>query len=192
MEEIKRRNSAIYDALNGFSPSQPKIILAEFCCLQLRYICELIAVGCLVAHGELRGNSRQLLRKWHAGEIIRHLEKVHPDFYPLPTKQILGGDGKVNRLEPINEPYLSKIDLIQEYGWLGNQLHIGNFKKFVSRSNRDVEFSKIDQLATKIRNLLNHHCIQLIDSDFQIWTIMQANSDGRVHVYLMEKAQNPT
>ena len=35
--------------------------------------------------------------------------------------------------------------------------------------------------------LLNHHCIQLIDDDQQIWVLIQAESDGKVHVYEFER-----
>lgn len=190
LSEIKKRNTAIYDALNGFAPPQPKIILAEFCYLQLRFICELIALGCLVAHGDLRGGSKHLLKRWHAGDIVKDLEKLHPNFYPRPTKQILDTTGKVERLEPVRDPFLSKEELIQLYGWLGDRLHKGSVKRLLLSEKKKIDFPKIDQIASKIRNLLNHHCIELLDPNFQIWALMQSKIDGNVQVTLVQKIED--
>ena len=38
--------------------------------------------------------------------------------------------------------------------------------------------------------LLNHHIIQLIDDDQQLWVLMQADSDEKVHVYEFERERN--
>jgi len=190
LSEIKKRNTAIYDALNGFTRPQPKIILAEFCYLQLRFICELIALGCLVAHGDLRRGSKRLLKKWHAGDIVKDLEKLHPNFYPRPTKQILNSTGKVERLEPVGDPFLSKEELIQLYGWLGDRIHKVNVKSLLLNDEKRIDFSEIDQVASKIRNLLNHHCIELVNSNFQIWALMQSKTDGNVQVTLFQKIKN--
>jgi hypothetical protein len=53
-EEIKIRHMSIVAAIQGFAPRQPQIIISEFCSLQLRLICEIIAIGCLAAHGDIQ------------------------------------------------------------------------------------------------------------------------------------------
>ena len=192
MEEIKRRNKAVYDALNGCA-SLPKILVSEFCYLQLRFILELIAHGCLVVHGELR--NRNLDKKWNAGDLIKALEDLHPDFYPLPTKQILiSSDEKPRRfkLEDIKEGFLSKEEFLGVYGRIGNHLHKGNVKKILSKNHDKIDFSEIDKIATRIRILLNHHIIHMVDSDFMIATLMESREDGKVHVTFFEKIDEVT
>lgn len=187
MIEVKRRNKAIYDALNGFDPEQPKIILAEFCYLQIRFICELIALGCLVIHSDLQNNNKKINKKWHAGGLIKQLEKLHPEFYPFPTNQILNSQGKVERWEDIKDRFFSKEDLIKTYGMLGNRLHRGNLKNLILGKDYEISFDEIHEIATNIRNLLSHHNIQMTNPDFMIVTSMETREDGDVQVCRFQK-----
>lgn len=67
----------------------PNGAIIEFCFLQLRMLCELIALGCLTAHGDLEAGK---LKKSHkADQIIRRLEVLHPDFYPKAATQTKAG-----------------------------------------------------------------------------------------------------
>jgi hypothetical protein len=52
MEEIKIRQQVISTILER-KLSLPVRVAHELCYLQLRMICELIAIGCLVAHGDI-------------------------------------------------------------------------------------------------------------------------------------------
>src|SRR6266850_2561007 len=82
LEETKVRIDCINTALNGRT-TLPERSAVEFCYLQLRMLCELIAVGCLVVHGDIEG-TKGLRKAWAADEIMKRLEKLHPDFYPHP------------------------------------------------------------------------------------------------------------
>ena len=64
MEEVKIRLSCIEIAVSGklFLPSK---IVEEICYLQLRMLCELIALGCLTAHGDI-AKSKSLQKAWAA------------------------------------------------------------------------------------------------------------------------------
>ena len=192
MIEIKRRNKAIYDALNGFDPGQPKIILAEFCYLQIRFICELIALGCLVIHGDLKNINKKINKEWHAGDLIKKLEKLHPEFYPFPTKLILNSKGRPERWEDITDGFFSKKDLIKTYGMLGNRLHRGNLKNLILGKNYEVSLDEIHEIATNIRNLLSHHNIRMMNPDFMIVTSMETGEDGDVEVHHFQKKVSTT
>jgi hypothetical protein len=52
MEEAKIRLNSIDMALAG-TTILPHQLVREFCFLQLRMLCELIALGCLTAHGDV-------------------------------------------------------------------------------------------------------------------------------------------
>jgi hypothetical protein len=68
MDEAKQRLSAVDTALAG-QTGLPNGAIIEFCFLQLRMLCELIALGCLTAHGDLQAGK---LKKSHkADQIIR-------------------------------------------------------------------------------------------------------------------------
>ena len=179
MDEIKHRNRAIIDARRGFSPPQSAVILRDFCYLQLRFICESIALGCLIVHGDLRTINKDLNKLWHGGKLIKRLGDLHPDFYPRPTKQI---NSTVGKLELVKDGFLSQEDFSKVYGKIGDNLHMGNIDKIVSGDHYEIDFSEIDEIAKSIRNLLNCHIIQMVDSDFLIYTVMQEISNGNVCV----------
>jgi hypothetical protein len=88
MEEAKMRIDSIEYAVSGLLKFHP-VIIREFAYLQLRMLCELIALGCLVAHGDIPATkSKTLSKAWNAEDIINTLENLHPDFYPHPVEQI--------------------------------------------------------------------------------------------------------
>jgi hypothetical protein len=186
MEEIKRRISVISDVTSGKTPL-PKIVAYETCYLQLRMICELIALACLAAHGDLlKTTGRRLNKEYNVDRIIKQLERLHPSFYPIPTRQIRNPiTGQVDSTQRIDTDFLTKDDLLTLYGKCGNILHKGNLKKILSGTIDGLDFEGIRKWATRIVNLLNHHQIQLIHEDHMFWVLMRGE-DGRVHGALMQ------
>jgi hypothetical protein len=85
MEEIKLRHGCVIALMERDAPIE-HIFRREFCFLQFRMICELIALGCLVAHGDIKATqTREMVRSlWSAKDIIEKLERLHPDFFPTP------------------------------------------------------------------------------------------------------------
>jgi hypothetical protein len=188
MEEIKRRNRTITEALSGSIPPQPQIIVSEICYLQLRLLCELIILGCAVAQGELADlKAKRIKKTWHAAELAAKLQELHPDFYPVPGAQVLGGNGKVERLETVKGGFLTLAQLRTLYAECGDRLHVGSLERVLNDRRPNIDLNRIRWWQDLIVRLLNHHQIQLYEPNFQLWTIMQANSDGRVHVTLFER-----
>jgi hypothetical protein len=75
MSGIKGRLETI-----AYVVGQPPLSLAryEFGYLQLRLICEVMAIACLTAHGDVIATKQPRLRRsWSAGEILNGLEKLH-------------------------------------------------------------------------------------------------------------------
>ena len=84
MDEVKIRLDDI-NMLIGNRGGLAGHVVAESCYLQLRMCCELIALGCLVAHGDIEATKSKGLQKVYSAEkIIQVLAKLHPDFYPEP------------------------------------------------------------------------------------------------------------
>src|SRR6516225_496582 len=78
MHEAKRRLSAMDTALEG-KTGLPEVAVREYCFLQLRMLCELIALGCLTAHGDLQ--TGKLKDEYKADKILSRLQQLHSDFY---------------------------------------------------------------------------------------------------------------
>jgi hypothetical protein len=80
LEEAKIRIFSIDAAINGRT-ALPAPLVREYSYLQLRMLCELIALGCLTAHGEIKATQAAKLQKEYAAdEIIKRLEDLHPNF----------------------------------------------------------------------------------------------------------------
>src|SRR4051812_38533302 len=100
MEEVKRRADIILETyrVSVFDPRT----LAELSYLQLGCICELIALGCLVAHGDLKEvQSKKMRKAYAADQIINRLERLHPDFYPRPGEHAILDNGQFVRVQQI-------------------------------------------------------------------------------------------
>jgi hypothetical protein len=73
MEEARYRVEAMDAALGGRIPL-PDMILEEFIYLQIRLLCEITAIGCLVAHGDFTEDQITKLRdEYDADKIIKSL-----------------------------------------------------------------------------------------------------------------------
>ncbi len=80
LEEIKLRFGSINHCTLGQS-GLPAPFMKEYCYLQIRMICELIALGCLVAHGDIKDiSSKNIQGAWSADKIMGTLEKFKSQF----------------------------------------------------------------------------------------------------------------
>lgn len=180
MEEIKRRTRVIHSLLNA-QLAVPRIVGVEICYLQLRFICELIALACLTAHGDIPGaKAKRLTKAYHPNQILQSLEYLHSSFYPVPGRQILNEAGKVVEVVAVDDPYLTKAELLHLYGECGNFLHRGSLEN-IMKGKKIPDLERIRTWFEKVRVLLNHHQIQLADPDWQLWVIMHGDTDGKVH-----------
>jgi hypothetical protein len=188
MEEVKLRASSINTAIN-LPNGLPVELIREYCFLQLRMLCELVALGCLVAHGDIT-NTSAFRRAYRADQILDDLERLHPDFYPYPvlpeiTPPSAGNPGSVH-LNDVTFDFLKKKDLIRLYGKCGDVLHKGNFERLISPRKplpSNYSYQDIQEPGQKLINLLNNHRISRVGREFHLIVLLQAASyGGGVHI----------
>jgi hypothetical protein len=189
MEEIKWRSEIIDKAHTLPFPRAGAAI--ELSYLQLRMICEVIAVGCLLVHGDVPASRTARLKKeYKADLIIKALEGLHSDFYPVPCE--IKYD--LNNLpwhvaEPtILKPFLDKQSLGSLYYEAGGILHRGRLEFVASARIRKVKLETIHGWVTKIRQLLHNHQIQLIGGEHELWVDMQGPK-GFAALYAMRRTE---
>ena len=101
-------------------------------------ICELVALSCLVAHGDMKSlQSHKVGKAYSAEEIINKLAALRPHFYPIPVKQRLTNPeapmGKrIFELKVIEPSPLPKEGFLTLYGKTHRHLHRGSLKKLMS------------------------------------------------------------
>ena len=187
MEEIKRRTEVIKGFLTGKCHAMYVQTTAESVSLQIRKILELIALASLVANRSEYAKLRKNFQKdWNAKRILETLKKANPSFYPTPNKQVVDGEsGKVLALEEIKSGFLTKHDYIALYDTCSRILHAEN--PFSKIQNPKAFLNSVPAWMEKIMRLLNHHTIQLIDDDKQLWVLMKSKTDGKAYVWEFER-----
>lgn len=177
MEEIRYRVEAIDSVLERRVLLRARIA-EELCYLQLRMICELIAVGCLIIHGDLSAKKADLMKSYQADRILRGLDQLHPKFFPValeledapttPPSWVHKKDG-----------YLTKSDLMTLYTReAGGILHRGSAKNILAK-DREPRFNQIGVWKDKIVGLLNRHIITSRD-ERNIGYFIMRDENGRV------------
>lgn len=201
MQAIKVRTNFLVGFANN-SRGLPVFHVAETFHLQVRLVCETLALACLVAHGDLKGaRSNRLASAYRADFIMNALEKLHAEFFPRPTRQILRGSVPV-AIEDIKDGFLTKDELLESYHTADNYLHAGHLKDLVAKRPRNFDFNHMRDWLAKLGVLLSHHNIYLADppgessaltfSDGrsvpkrQIICVMQGNVDGKPSAHLFE------
>jgi len=177
MEEAKFRALSI-NTLTNSGYALPVPLQREYCFLQLRMLCELIALGCLVAHGDIEETKTSSLQKsYRAGEIVKRLQKLHPNFYPSPRKLVFSS-GHVH-LSDYDREFLTKSDLITLYGKCGDALHKGNLRQLLDPKNQPTaDFRDIQEWGQKILNLLSVHLISRREGKFHLLVVLEASQTG--------------
>jgi hypothetical protein len=113
MEEAKLRLDWINTAASGIITVLPGTPLREFCFLQLRMLCEVIALACLVAHGDIPATrAKRLQREWSPDRILAELEKLHPHFFPQPGREGPLIQGVHRHFETLESGFLTKAELL--------------------------------------------------------------------------------
>jgi hypothetical protein len=162
MDEAKARIHCI-DIMIAARTGFPPPIVREFCYLQLRFLCELIALACVVAHGDIKAlQSHQTAKAYSAEEILERLSKLRPHFYPFACKQTVHDTHM--EMTPIDPPPLSKGELLTLYGQTHKHLHRGSLKKLLSSDapiDMTINLPEIVGWAQKINDLLSIHTIAI-------------------------------
>lgn len=163
MSAIKQRHHLLMRLIEN-QARMPDWCVIEFTQLQVRKICETLAMACLVAHGDIEGTrSAKITKSYQADFIMNALEKLHPNFYPRPVKQIVK-NGLAVAMEDIKTGFLTKADILKSYHTAADFLHVGDLKDVLSRRKRTISMESIIQWSNQLLVLLAIHQIYLVDA----------------------------
>lgn len=177
--EIKYRTEALDEILGKRVPLRAKIA-EELCYLQLRMICEIIAIGCLVINAEIGAKKSALFKTYKADWIMREMGKLHSRFYPIPLeKEDDTSQGGPPAWIHKKDGFLTQRDLATLWAKCGDQLHRGKAKN-VLEPDKELSFDKLQVWRNRIVNLLNRHIITSPDQKHVCYFIM---NDGQDRVF---------
>lgn len=194
MSEIRNRNDALNRILENQSGLGP-IVVRECGYLQIRIMCELVALACVVAHDELTQVQLKKLRKtYHAADILDGLERHHANFFPRPmTRKATLVQGERGHQLTFVEGGLDKAGLKRLWERCGRFLHRGSVNQLSVSQPIEKDFKDVrsDQLA--LVGLLNQHVIAIqMNQRWLVCEMMSAGSDGGPTVAIAEGVEPPT
>ena len=184
MDEARVRLHAVRDAIEIRDTWAPRL-LREFCWLQLRMLCEEIAIGCLIAHGDIKNKSA--LKSWNLPDIMKKLESLNAESFPRGVRFETNSLGV--HIADYNLPQLSKKELIILWQKSGNFLHRGSAKSLFLEPEKGpvVDLDEILMWGQKIKNLLEQHIITSADQKRHILAALSADEfGGRSSVWFAE------
>jgi hypothetical protein len=181
MEEVKLRVNVIDFFISGKGHALYPPPTLESACLQLRKILELVAFGSLVANKDVyTAVYANFSKKWDAGDLLKELRQVNPDFYPLPIIEVPSKHPPaVVDLEKRERDVLAELDFVEVYGRCGVMAHAAN------PYGKGIDYAyyqqKLPIWRTQVVNLLDSHEIRLVDAPGFYLIHMHDKQDGKVH-----------
>lgn len=164
----------------------PPAYAREYAYLQLRRICELVALGCLILNGSIPGLVAANKKEWHAEKIFKILLGKHAHAFPRPlnTRTVDG----VFRFEFDANPNALTFDEFRMlYNECGEVLHRGTIKSISSEGIIDAsDLVRVLWWQSKIISLLNQHAVWLHQGDRFFWVSLRVES-GYPEMSLLSK-----
>jgi len=179
MDQARRRIQLLRTLSQGEFTSGDENADAEFGCLQLRKILEQVAFAALAANRELYSQVRAgFQREWQAKEFLRHLEKLHPDFYPVPVVPKRVGPKHIH-CDFLTEGFLTRDEFVFLYDRCSSAIHDWNPYK---PGPRVVDLERpIGEWAERLARLLSVHRIRLLGRP-EILMVDVFHASGRARV----------
>jgi hypothetical protein len=187
MEEIKRRQLAVDEILDGKRTTSFKYTNVEFVALQFRKIFELVVLATLASHHHLfEGLSRKLAKEWQVTKVVAIVRNRNPSFYPEPIDRAPSvNPGTVDDWKSANSGFLSLDELIEAHGKIGSLMHANNPYKEEQLLN-EIE-NQFPIWRKKLIRLLNNHLIKFPGGETILYVGMQSEETGTVHTALFKK-----
>ena len=162
MEEIKQR-LALVQAIGAKEITTGQMTFdIEVAFLNLRKILELIAFSSLIANkAKYSAAYTKFATHWKAKDMLLAIERLNPDFYPMPVDKPRTLPDGTKRVEPIIDGYLAKDEFAQLYDRSSEILHCRN--PFTSKKAVVSLGYSTKEWVSRIQRLLALHVVCLVD-----------------------------
>lgn len=159
INEVALRIDLVVKACDGDLNLTPPFA-REYAYLQYRRICELVALGCLLLHGDLpEAQTKKARRQWNAEKIMKLLQAKHPHAFPQSARMIK--EGKVWNIKGnYNPEALTWEEFEKLYAECNYVLHRGSIRSVEQTSTFDeATYRKVVNWERKLVALLNTHIV---------------------------------
>jgi hypothetical protein len=181
MEEARDRLNFVKllparNASTGFQVFDQELVF-----LQLRKILELVAFASLTANREKYSAARKKFGTfWRAKDMLQDLEKINPDFYPMPIQRPRVQPNGIKHCAAV-DGFLTKDDFVSLYDVSGGFLHVRN--PFSTQGPVVRMRYNVRQWLERIQALLALHIMRLVDG--KVW-VVEVPEQVQVKMWLAE------
>lgn len=189
MRELAIRIDLVAHACDGKLNLTPPYA-REYAYLQFRRMCELIALGCLLLHGDIPSTQTESARKeWNAEKIMRILHKSHPHSFPQSVIREKTSDGWSIRAN--SKPNALTIDEFKKlYCECGEVLHRGTIRSLEAAGGiTNEDYQKVVDWQRKIVDLMNEHLIgRATGNSFYIISLRTESGFPECSIFTLNKS----
>lgn len=191
-----REQLAAISAINekGDNPSTEDmartIYALEFGYLQLRRICELVAVAVVAAHNEFAEfRSNKFVEEYNADALMRKMKRLSETAFPRHATVMPGYQpGSFQILYNVQDFLAPKDDISRIYRECGDKLHSGHLRFLLENTIKRYSAQFIVDSEATFENMLNEHTLQVPDGRV-IEAKLHLESDE--HVFCRWLSPNP-
>jgi hypothetical protein len=164
MEEVRHRVGLVRSLLTHSVSTGYPAFDTEMVFLQFRKILELVAFASLTANKDVYSAAyEKFATHWNAERMLRDLEKVNADFYPLALEPFTITPDGVKHFPRAADGFLTKEEFVTLYGTCAKLLHARN--PFSSEDPVIPISCGAEQWISRIQKLLSLHVIALVNRD---------------------------
>lgn len=178
--EVRQRVGAIRWAVASVEVLEKEsFVFAEVIFIQLRKILELIAFATLTANKDAYAAAEaKFASHYKAKRILEAVERVNPNFYPVPLQNLPRSKGGIHELALLAEGWLTKEEFAYLYDRCGDALHVRN--PFSEKDKGIYLGRSVIEWVARIQALLRFHLVNLAGSDIK-W-VVDVPAQGAVRV----------
>lgn len=179
MEELKARVDTIAEVASGIRPPtsaqhhRHNVFIFEGLYLQLRKVCELLALSLLLVHhmaDEIW--AKKLAKEWRSDRLLDEVAALNPIGFPKPISPSEWKSGSSERISEWPQVFTA-AELKNLYSECGDRMHVGSLRNILRNRTRELNQTLIRDWVSKLQGGLSNHMIVLPQLDRSLLVRMQ-------------------
>lgn len=151
--------------------------------LQVRKIIELIVYSLLINNKVAYAkDNKDFKTHWRIKKILDNLEKINPDYFPVPIKTKRGSENEFH-MDDVENDFFDKDDLISLYDECSKFIHTD--KPFLEKNFNEIFRDTIIEKINRMQKLIALHRVGSLSGD-EFW-IVALWDDGSTHYSIWNK-----
>lgn len=159
----------------------------ELAVLQIRIVCELLMLGCQMAHLEDAG-AEIANNKWRPVDAYAQLRDLseHPLPMPVSVEYHKHGEGR-HHIEPLAKP-IPFAAISRLYGVCGDFLHAPTIKKVLSDKIPEFDVGLLRRWLAELKQLIGAHALMLPGRNIIFLSLWEGTFEHEPELYRLDTA----